>query len=81
MITAVDTNVLIDVLEPDPAFGPDSARALREAIQRGGLIACDVVWAEVGARFGGATSVRDALQQLSVEFSRCEWTRRSTRER
>lgn len=69
MITAVDTNVLIDVLEPDPVFGPASGRALREAIQRGGLIACDVVWAEVGARFGSATAVRDALQRLSVEFS------------
>ena len=47
MITAVDTNVLIDVLEADPEFGTNSAAALARACQTGTLIACDVVWAEV----------------------------------
>ena len=69
MITAVDTNVLIDVLRPDPVFGPASAAALRDAIQRGGLIACEVVWAEVGTRFATASATHDALGRLRVEFS------------
>ncbi len=69
MITAVDSNVLIDVLEPDPRFGPASGRALREAIQLGGLVACEVVWAEVRARFDDAAAVRDALRQLTVGYS------------
>jgi predicted nucleic acid-binding protein len=69
VITAVDSSVLIDVLQPDPVFGPGSAAALRDAIQHGGLIACDVVWAEVSARFGSATAARDALAILTVGFS------------
>lgn len=54
MITAVDTSVLLDVLGPDPVFGTGSAQAPREAIGHGSLIACDVVWAEVGGRFATA---------------------------
>ena len=72
MITAVDTNVLIDVLRPDPAFGPASAAALRAAIQRGGLIACEVVWAEVGSRFATPSATQDALGRLGVGFSALE---------
>jgi predicted nucleic acid-binding protein len=74
VITAVDTNVLIDVLRPDPVFGPASATALREAIQRGGLIACEVVWAEVGARFATPAATHDALARLNVGFSALEET-------
>ena len=69
MITAVDSNVLIDVLEPDPLHGPASAAALRAAAARGGLIACDVVWAEVSGRFEAVPAVEEALDRLGVEFS------------
>jgi predicted nucleic acid-binding protein len=69
VITAVDTSVLIDVLEPDPRFGPRSAEALRDAIQQGGLVACEVVWAEVGARFGSTEAAHNALTLLTVGFS------------
>lgn len=69
MITAVDSNVLIDILEPDPRFGRASAAALRDAISHGGLIACDVVWAEVAARFPSAADAQRALALLTVAFS------------
>lgn len=69
MITAVDSNVLIDVLEPDPLYGPASAEALRSASARGGLVACAVVWAEVSGRFSAVPAVEDALDRLAVEFS------------
>lgn len=69
MITAVDTSVLLDVLQPDPVFGPASAEALRGAIQEGRLIACEVVWAEVSARFGDGAEATRALRRLTVDFS------------
>lgn len=69
MITAVDTSVLIDVLQPDPMFGPASADALRRAIGQGRLIACDVVWAEVSARFDARDDVTQVLNRLNVGFS------------
>ena len=41
MITAVDTNVLIDVLEPDPVHGRGSLDLLRRAMREGSVVACD----------------------------------------
>lgn len=69
MITAVDTTVLIDVFEPDPAFGPRSREALRAAISEGSLISCEMVWAEVVATFPSATEAEHALKRLGIEFS------------
>lgn len=69
MITAVDTSVLIDVLQPDPVFGPSSAAALRDAVGQGRLIACEVVWAEVSARFGTPEEAAEVLDRLTVDFS------------
>lgn len=69
MITAVDTSVLLDVLAPDPVFGPASAEALREAIRNGGLVACEVVWAEVSGRFEQDDEATGALDRLTVRFS------------
>jgi predicted nucleic acid-binding protein len=69
LISAVDTNVLLDVFQPDPAFGPASSQALRKAISEGGLIACDVVWAEVSAHFESRHAAGQALGELGVGFS------------
>jgi predicted nucleic acid-binding protein len=51
MITAVDTNVLLDVFTDDPTFGAGSLAALRACLAEGSLVACDVVWAELIAAF------------------------------
>ncbi len=51
MITALDTNVIIDVLEPDPKFGPASRAALRTCLREGSVVGCEVVWAEVMTAF------------------------------
>lgn len=58
-----------DVLLPDPAFGPASARALRGASGDGRLIACEVVWAEVVAAFDDAEKAANVMDQLTVGFS------------
>lgn len=69
MITAVDTSVLLDVFGADPSFGARSADALRKSIERGGLIACEVVWAEVAAFFPSPQRVPVAMDRLGVEFT------------
>jgi predicted nucleic acid-binding protein len=69
VITAVDTNVLLDVFADDAEFGRRSADALRRCIAEGSLIACDVVWAEVGAWFPDAQAVEEALSRLRVGYS------------
>ena len=69
MITAVDSNILLDVLGADPSFGPASAKALRTATQEGRLVACGVVWAEVAGLFTTAGAAQEALGRLNLEFS------------
>jgi predicted nucleic acid-binding protein len=69
VITAVDTSVLLDVFAADPEFGPRSADALRQCLAEGGLVACDVVWAETGASFPESSRARAALARLRVDFS------------
>jgi predicted nucleic acid-binding protein len=66
--TAVDSSVLLDVLMGDLVFGGPSREALREAYDRGALVACEVVWAEVRAQFAGEDVFLDALRTLGVAF-------------
>ena len=69
MTTAVDTNVLVDVLRGDPQFGPSSAAWLRDSLGHGRLIACEVVWAELAALFSGSHAAAQELNQAGTEFS------------
>jgi predicted nucleic acid-binding protein len=69
VITAVDTSVLLDVFGADATFGRRSAAALRVALDEGGLVACEVVWAETAASFSAAAAARDALARLRIDFS------------
>ncbi|ACQ80984.1 PilT protein domain protein [Beutenbergia cavernae DSM 12333] len=66
MITAVDTNVLLDVLGADPTFGRASQHALRESMRAGRLIVCEVVWAETAAWFPEPEAAQEALAALEI---------------
>ena len=69
MITAIDTNVLLDVFGADPRFAPASSEALRRCLREGSLLASEVVWAETAIVFGDAGRFRDAMRKLSASFS------------
>jgi predicted nucleic acid-binding protein len=51
LITAVDTNVLLDFLKADRTHGTRSREAIRDCLASGSLIASPVVWAEVSTFF------------------------------
>ena len=68
MITAIDTNVLVDVLMAYSRFGPASARAMRACADRGALIVCEVVLAETAAGIEDAAELGDALGELGIRF-------------
>jgi len=69
VITAVDTNILLDVFGDDPTFAPASSEALRDCLREGALVASDVVWAETATVFGDAGRFRDAMNKLPAAFS------------
>jgi predicted nucleic acid-binding protein len=68
MITAVDTNVLIDVFRADPKYCDTSAQALRQCIREGKLVACDIVWAELAALFPSSDTLVSRMTILGVAF-------------
>lgn len=69
MRTAVDSNILIDLIAPDSPFAESSARALDSARLQGALCLCPVVVAEISAHFNTAKELAEALRamQLPVE--------------
>lgn len=69
MITAIDTNVLLDVFGADAKFGEASARALRRCLGEGAIVACEVVWVEAAAAFSSAAPFEEAMKTLGVGFS------------
>lgn len=68
MITAVDTNVLLDIFAADAEFGPRSKAVVHACLAEGRLVACDVVWTEIGATFPSSPVANEAMQRLGVEF-------------
>lgn len=68
MITAVDTNVLLDVLTAGP-FGPASREAIRDARREGSLMACDIVWSEVASGYRSIEAAEEALGALDLRFA------------
>ena len=69
MITAVDTNVLLDVFGADPVHLKNSQSALRECLAEGSVIACEMVWAETAAFFPSVQSAVDTMDRLGVIYS------------
>ena len=68
MITAVDSNVLIDVIGPATKFAAPSIAALDEARARGALVICSVAAAEIAAYFATAREMEKILSEMSIRI-------------
>ncbi|MBN1656448.1 MAG: type II toxin-antitoxin system VapC family toxin [Deltaproteobacteria bacterium] len=69
MITAVDTNILLDVFSADKKFGHRSREALRQCTREGQIVACEVVWAETAVFFPSFEIFTRAMDRLGIGFS------------
>jgi predicted nucleic acid-binding protein len=69
VITAVDTNVLVDVFRADREHGERSREVLRACLGEGSLVASSVVWTEVATLFEpDPVAAEKALDTLGVVF-------------
>lgn len=66
MITAVDADVLLDVLIPGTAHGASSEALLAAALKRGALVVCPTVAAEIGVHFGREIELRAFLRDTGL---------------
>ena len=69
MITAVDTNVLLDLFRTDSPFHSPSREWLRRAYDRGAVIVCDLVYAELVPAFPSRSSLDGALREIGAALS------------
>lgn len=51
MITAIDTNILLDILIPNAKYVQASKNLLDEANEKGVMVICEVVYAELASQF------------------------------
>ncbi len=64
---ALDTNVIVDIEEGTPASAERALLAVERAGERGGLVICGIVYAELQARpEGSATELDDALRAAHI---------------
>ena len=71
MITAVDTNVLLDVLIPDAPHGDESERALAEAVRAGAVVISELVYAELAAHFPDRADLDRFLADTGIRLEPC----------
>ena len=69
MITSIDTNVLLDVFVSGATHHAESQERLASAYDRGAILVCDVVYAELVPAFGGRSSLDEALREINATIS------------
>lgn len=73
MTTAIDSNVLIDVIGHANVFTAAAIAALDEGRRRGGLIVSPVVAAETASHFASPAALRAAFEAMHIELRPFAW--------
>ena len=69
MITAIDTNVLVDIFLADPSYGPSSMERLQDASELGQLLVCNIVYAELVHGFRNMSALDETLSEMGIPVS------------
>ena len=69
MITVIDTNILLDVFLPDPRYSHNSASMLKDSYNKGDLVICEIVYAELVPQFGNKKLLDDTLAKINISLS------------
>lgn len=68
MITAVDTNILLDILVPDAPHGDASEQALTESLKLGAAVISEAVYAELAAHFSTGEELDRFLEDSGIRL-------------
>ena len=69
MITASDTNVLIDFFRGDPVYGAQARELIGVARSKGTVIICPVVYGELVPNFNSKAELDARLRSIEVQLS------------
>lgn len=68
MITAIDTNILFDILIPGESHAEASKKLLDKHLANGKLIMCEVVFAELAAKFPSEQELKLFLAETGMRL-------------
>jgi hypothetical protein len=68
MISAVDTNVLLDILIPNAQFADRSLSCVATAAQKGPMIISEIVYAELSSQFLNREDVAQFLTETMIQL-------------
>lgn len=74
MITAVDTNIFVDVINNSAQFSRKSAQALHHAGAAGAIVICDIVYAEACGLFSSQGECDSFLGSLGIKVESLDST-------
>jgi len=66
VITAVDTNILFDIILPNEPHGDASDISLANALSAGAVVISDPVYAEISSRFPGREDLNRVLEDTGI---------------
>ena len=72
MTTALDANILLDLLIPDNPELQNAQERLGNALEAGPIVICEIVYAEISARFRSEDEIDRFLQETGVRLARCQ---------
>jgi len=68
MITAIDTNILLDILIPNSAHLQSSMRCLMNEARDDDLIVCETVYAELGSQFLSSRDLETFIHDTGIKI-------------
>ncbi|MBI5207514.1 MAG: PIN domain-containing protein [Candidatus Firestonebacteria bacterium] len=68
MITAIDTNILLDILTKDKKFYESSKKSLDECLSSGALIINEIVYAELATQFENMEMLDRFIKETQISF-------------
>ena len=69
MITAVDSNILIDIFSASSPFKRQSLDALSTCLDDGAVVACGIVWIELAPVAPSVEELREKMHLLPISLS------------
>ena len=66
MITAIDTNILLDILIPNPNFCDAAVTAIEDSAAAGSLVICDLVYAELCVSLPSQRACDEFLEDSAI---------------
>lgn len=68
MVTAVDTNILLDILIDDKKYFAMSKRLLDASLLKGALVICEAVYAELASQFDSKKELDGFLNETGIRL-------------